>query len=247
MANNELSGPVVLNAILKHVKEHHKNNYYTYRFLLVPETIGSITYLSQNVSHMKTNTKMGFVLSCVGDERAFSHIQSRLGNTLADIALDSALTGRDNVNTYDFLERGSDERQYCAPGVDLPVCGFCRSKYGEFIEYHTSADDFSLVTQEGLCGAFEVMASVVDAMEQGLYPRTTVLGEPQLGKRGLYPTLSRKGQYGSIRTRMDFLAYADGKTDVFSLAKRIKKPLIEVLEEYRIMSENGIVARSHTL
>ena len=244
MANNELSGPVVLNALLKYVKATYPTPKMSYRFLLVPETIGSISYLSENLDDLKNNLECGFVLSCVGDERAYSHILSRKGNSLADKALEAALLGKDSVNTYSFLKRGSDERQYCAPGIDLPVCGFCRSKYAEFIEYHTSEDDFDLVTQKGLEGAFNVMRSIIDAFELGLYPENTVLGEPQLGKRGLYPTLSKKDQYAGIRTRMDFLAYADGKTDVFDIAKTLEKNLEDVLNEYVLLSENGIIKRS---
>jgi len=156
MANNELSGPALATALIQYIKSNYKKPKYTYRFVFVPETIGSITYLSQNLEHLQKQVICGFNLSCVGDDRAYSHIESRIGNTLADNALQSALIGFDNAVKYSFLERGSDERQYCSPGVDLPLCGFCRTKYGEYPEYHTSADNFDVVTKEGIDGSFDV-------------------------------------------------------------------------------------------
>lgn len=246
MANNELSGPVLLSALLKFVKNHIPQPKFSYRFVLVPETIGSLAYMSRNLEQMQQRVACGFNLSCVGDERAYSHVQSRYGKTIADIALQSALIGKDNVKTYSFLERGSDERQYCAPGIDLPLCGFCRSKYGEYPEYHTDADNFDVVTQEGLDGAFQVMTTIIKAFELGLYPTVTVQGEPQLGKRGLYPTISQKGSYSAIRARMDVLAYADGSNSLFDIANRISVPLGIVLEEVEVMLEHGLIAVSDT-
>ena len=199
--------------------------------------------MSRYLKPMKENIISGFNLSCVGDERSYSHIQSRLGNTLADTALNAALMGLDNVKTYSFLNRGSDERQYCAPGIDLPVCGFSRSKYGAYPEYHTSADNFDVVTQKGLGDSFKVIKNIIDAFELGIYPKTNVLGEPQLGKRNLRPTISQKtGSSSALRTRMDFLAYADGQTNLFDLARKIDHSLESIFKEYKILMENGIVS-----
>ena len=195
---------------------------------------------------MQEHVACAFNLSCVGDERAYSHVQSRYGDTIADIALQSALIGKENVKTYSFLERGSDERQYGAPGVDLPLCGFCRSKYGEYPEYHTDADNFDVVTQQGLDGAFQVMTTIIKAFELGLYPTVAVKGEPQLGKRGLYPTISQKGSYSAIRARMDVLAYSDGSNSLFDIANRISVPLDIVLEEVEVMLAHGLITVSDT-
>ena len=189
MANNELSGPVLSSALIQYIKTKYPNPQYTYRFVFAPETIGSIIYLSEHIQPLKENVICGFNLSCVGDERAYSYIESRMGNTLADSALQAAMIDLDNVKKYSFLDRGSDERQYCSPGVDLPFCGFCRTKYGEFPEYHTSADNFDVVTSEGLEGSFNVMKSIIDAFEVRLFPKVSAFCEPQLGKYDLYPTL----------------------------------------------------------
>ena len=133
----------------------------------------------------------GFNLSRVGDNRDYPIVESRHADTLADRVLKNVLHYHtDNkYSTYSFLKRGSDERQYNAPGVDLPVVGFCRSKFGEYPEYHTFADDLSLVSPEGLQGAYDVMKQVIDVLDMNQCYQ--VLCEPQLGKRGLYPTTSK--------------------------------------------------------
>jgi aminopeptidase-like protein len=244
MANNELSGPVLISALMKYIKDSFSNLKFTYRFILVPETIGSLAYMSQNLNQMKENVVCGFNLSCVGDERSFSHIQSRYGKNISDLALKSALIDKENVKSYSFLDRGSDERQYCAPGIDLPICGFCRTKYGEFPEYHTNADNFDLVTSKGLDDSFKVMKTIIDTFEFGLYPKVRIRGEPQLGKRGLYPEISRKGIYSEIKIRMNFLAYSDGTNSLFDISNIISEPLDNVLKEARILFENNLISLS---
>ncbi len=241
MANNELSGPVLSTALIQYIKHTYKNPKYTYRFVFVPETIGSIAYLSQNLKELKDNVICGFNLSCVGDNRAYSHIESRMGNTLADKALKSALIGLDNTKKYSFLDRGSDERQYCSPGVDLPLCGFSRSKYGEYPEYHTSADNFDVVEPDGLNGSFSVMKTIVDAFEASLFPQINIKCEPQLGRRGLRPNLSQKGFLGNINTRSDFIAYADGNHSLFDISNKINTNLRLVLDEVYTIGEHGLL------
>ena len=246
MANNETSGIVVLSALLKYISENYKNNYYSYRFVFVPETIGSIAYLSKNYKKMKKNIICGFNLSCVGDENAFSHVHSRFGNALSDRALKASLKGLKNVREYSFLERGSDERQYCSPGIDLPLSTFCRSKFnGGYKEYHSSLDDFKIVTSKGLDGSFNVIKNIIDSFELGLYPKSNFLCEPQLGKRNLYWDISKKENYNSLNTRRDLIAYADGKTNIFDICEIIKKPLLDVLCEYRLLSLKKILRGSN--
>ena len=242
MANNELSGPALAPALIQYIKSNYKKPKYTYRFVFVPETIGSITYLSQNLEHLQKQVICGFNLSCVGDDRAYSHIESRIGNTLADNALQSALIGFDNAVKYSFLERGSDERQYCSPGVDLPLCGFCRTKYGEYPEYHTSADNFDVVTKEGIDGSFDVISTIIDAFEFNLFPKINVKCEPQLGKRGLRSDISKKESIQEGKIRSDFIAYADGENSIFDISNRIKKNLKAVVEEAKILEKYNLLS-----
>lgn len=244
MANNECSGPAVSGELVKYVMSLPQRRY-TYRFVYVPETIGSITYLSQgeHISKLQKNTIAGFNLSCVGDNRDYSIVESRHADTLADRVLKNVLHYHtDNkYSTYSFLKRGSDERQYNAPGVDLPVVGFCRSKFGEYPEYHTSADDLSLVSPEGLQGAYDVMTQVIDALEMNQSYQVQVLCEPQLGKRGLYPTTSQKGSYDKVIAIRDFIAYADGKTDLIDISDKILVPIGELIKVVKKLKVNNVI------
>lgn len=240
MANNECSGPVLLAALVRHVHSLPKRRY-TYRFVLHPETIGSIAYLSRNYKHLKEKVEAGVVLSCVGDDRAYSIVHSRYGDTIADRSLMNLLRYRTNCREYSFLQRGSDERQYNAPGIDLPVVGFCRSKAGEYPEYHTSADDMGLISPSGLQGSYEVMTEWIQALESNRKYRCTILCEPQLGKRGLYPTLSKKGDDADISAMMDFIAYADGKNDLLDISARIGVPIAVLIPIVSRLEKRGIV------
>lgn len=228
MADNEVSGPVLVTWLVKWLKTLDRR--FSYRIVIVPETIGSIIYLSKNLARMKKNVIAGFVLTCVGDDRAYSYLETRKGNTLTDRVMRNVLGfTHPSYKTYSYLDRGSDERQYNAPGVDLPVCDFCRSKYGEYPEYHTSADDMTFISPEGLQGSLEVMQQVIRALEYNHYYRVTCLCEPQLGKRGLYPTVSRKGIYEEVKKMTNLIAYADGTEDLIQISSRIGVPIEELI------------------
>jgi len=236
MANNELSGPAVSVFLAKSLLSFKKRRY-TYRFVYVPETIGSLTYMSQgdNLATMKANIVAGWNLSCVGDDRTYSYVQTRYGNTLTDKITKNVLrfvcSGYKN---YSFLQRGSDERQYNAPGIDLPVGGFSRSKYEEYPEYHTSKDDMELISPLGLQGAYDVMMQCIETIEHNCCYRIQCYGEPQLGKRGLYPTISQKGQYNDVESMMNFIAYADGRNDLIDISNLIGvsvKDIIPITEK----------------
>jgi aminopeptidase-like protein len=217
MANNELSGPCVATCLANWLSEAPRR--YSYRIVFVPETIGAIAYLSKHLPEMRQKTVAGFNITCVGDEGAFSLIHSRYGNTLADKVAKNVLSFCcTKFKEYSFLKRGSDERQYCAPGVDLPVCGICRSKYGEYPEYHTSADNLDFISPEGLEGSFSVYRQCIEVLEANRRYVTKCICEPMLSKRGGYPTLSKKGSSGSARETVDFLAYADGTNDLVDIS-----------------------------
>ncbi|NBJ83630.1 DUF4910 domain-containing protein [bacterium 1XD42-94] len=241
LGNNETSGPVVLIHLAKWLSslEHRR---YTYRFLFLPETIGSIAYLSQNLEHMQNYVKAGFVVTCVGDDHHYSYIESRKGNTLADRLLKHVLKWScPEFQEYSFLKRGSDERQYCAPGVDLPFCVFCRSKFHEYKEYHTSKDDLNFISADGLEHSFLVLQNVVSLLEKNRKYRMKILCEPQLGKRGLYPTISQKNTYGDIRKIQDFIAYADGCLDFIDVCETIRQSAVEMLPVLERLIKEGLI------
>lgn len=228
MANNELSGPVLATFLAKWIQGLGRRKY-TYRIIFIPETIGSICYLSRNFRELKKNVVAGFVLTCVGDDRAYSYLPSRGGESLSDMAALHVLKHlHPKFSRYSFLDRGSDERQYCSPGIDLPVCSVMRTKYGCYPEYHTSLDDLSLISPAGLNGSFEVYQKCIQCIELNEKLRTRVLCEPQLGKRGLYPTTSTKASGRQVRTMMNLLAYCDGTRSTLEIAEKINVPLWEL-------------------
>ena len=241
MANNELSGPCLMTALIKYVQSL-KSRRYTYRFIIVPETIGSITYLSRNLKTMQQHVKAGFVLSCVGDDRTYSMVSTKYEDTLADRVLENVLRFHyPDYIRYSFMKRASDERQYGSAGVGLPVCAFCRSKYHEYPEYHTSADDLSLISPEGLQGSYEVMVKVIDALEHNRHYCMTVPCEPQLGKRGLYPTISQKGTYAAFRAMQHFTAYADGRNDLIDISNLIGTPVDQLIPIVAKLMDHNLV------
>ncbi len=239
MANNELSGPCVAIFLAKWLHTLTKRKY-NYRFVFVPETIGSIAYLSKHLKHLKQNVKAGFVLSCVGDEGAYSLIHSPSANTLGDKIALHTLKNKKNFKEFNFLQRGSDERQYCSPLVNLPVVCVCRTRFGDFKEYHTSLDDLTLITPKGLGESLEAMEEIILNLENNAIYKSTTFCEPNLGKRGLYPTLNLRNQPPQIST---FLAFCDGKNDVLDIAQMMNLQGYELENIIRDLLKHNLIKR----
>ena len=222
MANNELSGPIVSMGLINYFKKKKLNK--TLRFIFIPETIGSISYLSKNLKMLKQNVIGGFNLSCIGDERQHSCMFSKYQNSPSDYALKEAYEKLKikNYKVYSFLKRGSDERQFNSPGVDLPISSIFRTKYGEYPEYHTSLDNFKIVTLKGVKGGFDVAKKSIQILQETIYPKSRIFCEPQLSKRGLYETLSLKNNLYVSKKFLDFIQYSDGKNSIKNISKNIK-------------------------
>lgn len=242
MANNELSGPVVLTALAQWLlRLHHRR--YTYRLYWGPETIGAITYLHYFAEELRAQVRAGWVLTCMGDDRTYSFLPSRSGGTLADRS--SLLALREagvNFESYRFASRGSDERQWCWPSVDLPVCSLMRSKYGTYPEYHTSLDNLDFVSPSGLAGSLSLMTKVIEMVEENAFPTSTTLGEPQLGRRNLYPTLgTRHMSHNPGRNFLELLSLADGSRDFIEICSAMGSPFHEVVRDFRLLEQFGVV------
>lgn len=244
MANNELSGPCV--AIYLADRLLHMDHKYTYRFVFVPETIGSITYISRNLKQLKENVIAGYNLSCLGDDKTYTCVSTRYGDTLADRVAQLVLKDRfPEYNQYSFLNRGSDERQYNMPGVDIPVCGIYRSKSNEYDQYHTSLDNMDFVTAEALGDSFEFITELIFVLENNAIYKNMCFCEPQLGKRGLYPKTSSRGSSkagGHFKT-IDFLAYADGTNDLISIARIIGLTFENTFDISQKLESAGLIER----
>jgi aminopeptidase-like protein len=191
---------------------------------------------------MKKNIIAGFNLSCLGDPGHFSVVVSRYGDTLADRAAKSILKTIDpEYNNYSFLDRGSDERQYCSPGVDMPLCCLARSKFGSFPEYHTSADNMDFITPGALGESFEFLCQLIESFEANDIYEAVCPCEPQLSPRGLYPSASDKNSGHSVRTMMNFLAYCDGKNDLFAISEIIGAPVSLLIPIARKLRDAGVI------
>ncbi len=241
MANNELSGPCVTTFIAKELLK--KKRKYSYRIVFIPETIGSITYLSKNIDQLKSRVVAGFNVSCVGDDRTHSYLPSRNGNTVSDQIAKHVLKNIcPSYASYSWRDRGSDERQYCAPGIDLPIASMMRTKYGQYDEYHTSLDDLTnVVTPAGLEGGFNALWKAVEALERNCFPKVNVFCEPQLGKRGLYPTLSLKSSGDEVKLMMDFITWSDGTRSLIEIAELCESPIWDLYPILDKLCEHGLI------
>ncbi len=229
LANDNISGASLATFLAKFV-QNISNRKYSYRFIFIPETIGSIAYVSKNFKSMKKNIIAGFNLTCVGDDDKYSFLPSRNGNSLADkVALHVLKNNNLPFSYHSFLERGSDERQYCSPGLDLPFCSVMRSKYGEFKEYHTSFDNLDYVSKEGFEGSYRVHLKIIDILENNSRYKVNVLCEPQLGKRNLYPPISTHDSFALVKDIKNVIAYSDGKLDLIDLSEKINLPAWKVI------------------
>lgn len=240
MANNELSGPIIVATFLAKWLLGLKKRKYNYHFVFIPETIGSIIYIHQNLKALK-NTKAGFVLSCIGDDLAYSLIHTPNANSLSDKVALHSLKNKPNFKAYSFLERGSDERQYNSPLINLGIVGICRSKYREFKEYHTSKDDLTFVTPSGLEGGFKAMQEILLNLELNEVYQSKVYCEPNLGKRGLYPTLNLANKRPLIA---DFIAYCDGKNDVIDIAEILGVKAYELEQIIKDLLKFKLIAKA---
>ena len=219
LANDNLSGITLALFLAKHLSSVKRR--YSYRFLFIPGTIGSITWLSQHEAET-SRVKHGLVLASVGAGDKFTYKKSRRGNSEIDQAVLSVLrhSGK-SYNILDFSPYGYDERQFCSPGFDLSVGCFMRTPHGSFPEYHTSADNLDFVKPSLLAESFAVALAFVSLLENNrVYSSQNPKCEPQLGKRGLYRKIG--GVEGSVDelALLWILNLADGNHSLLDIAER---------------------------
>ncbi len=225
LANDNLSGIAVATALARDLRTRELR--YTYRFLFAPGTIGSLAWLAMNERQLGT-IKHGLVLSCLGDAGGLTYKQSRQGNAAID-RIAAHVLGHEAAGAAritPFVPFGYDERQFCSPGFDLPVGCLTRSPPGGYPEYHTSADNPGLLSEESLAQSLSALRRIVAAVEgDATYRNLSPKGEPQLGRRGLYRTLG--GQTSVTDGQMALLwvlNLSDGRHSLLDIAERAGLP-----------------------
>ena len=225
LANDNLSGIALLAQIAQALQARPRRRY-SYRFLFIPGTIGSITWLARNEEHVD-RIRHGLVVTCVGDGGRFTYKKSRRGNADIDrAALHVLATTTDDHEVIEFYPYGYDERQYCSPGFNLPVGSLSRSTHGRYVEYHTSADDLQLVQPTYLAESLEKYLAVIDVLEHDrVYRNTQPKCEPQLGRRGLYRAIGAgTTQRTDEMALLWVLNMSDGEHGLLDIAERARMP-----------------------
>ena len=240
MANDNLSGIALATHLAGHLAD--RSTRYTYRVVFVPATIGALTWLDHHEEHL-SRIKHGLVIACVGDPGPFVYKQSRSGDAPIDRAAAHVLRTMDaTTEVRSFTPVGNDERQYGAPGFDLPVGRLTRTPHGEYPEYHTSADDLSLITPEALGASFRCYRRVIEVLEQNdTYLNTSPKGEPQLGRRGLYQALGGSDLPDQEQALLWTLNLCDGTHSLLDIAERSGLPFAAIEHAARLLREHDLL------
>jgi len=224
LCNDNLSGVVLLTYLAQFLKGKKLN--YSYRFLFIPETIGAITWLSRNEKHV-AQIKYGLVITCVGDSGILTYKKSRDGNNIIDKIVEKVLEDSGELyNIFDFFPSGSDERQFCSPGFNLPIGSLMRTPYGQFPQYHTSADNLDFISVNHLSESLEKYIEIISVIENNVtYVNLNPKCEPQLGRRGLYQMIGggNKESYIDELAFLWVLNFSDGTNSLIDIAVRSKR------------------------
>lgn len=224
LADDNLSGIALAVAIAQRLAAAPRR--YSYRFVFVPGSIGAIAWLARNEEQL-SRVRHGLVLTCVGDAADITYKRSRQGGAEIDQAFTHVLrhSGKPH-QVVDFSPYGYDERQYCSPGINLPVGCMMRSVHGTFPEYHTSADNLEFVQAEALEDSLDTCLKVIHLLEHNrAYLNNSPNGEPQLGKRGLYMGLNADGNQRQQELALLWvLNLSDGKHSLLDIAERATLP-----------------------
>jgi aminopeptidase-like protein len=243
LCNDNLSGIAVCTRLAKAIAKMEP--YFSYRFLFIPGTIGAITWLAQN-DDKTANIKYGLVTSLLGIDSIFTYKRSRQGNARIDRIAEYVLAGIPESRVINFIPYGYDERQFCSPGYNLPVGNITRIPFGEYPEYHTSADNMDLISAKALEDSYKTFRHIIEHIEAdrcfiNLFPK----GEPQLGKRGLYEAIG--GQNDSKNLQLAFLwilNYSDGMHSLTDIAMLSQISIETITNAAHLLLSKGLLKES---
>ena len=241
LCNDNLSG-IAVSAMLAQAMAAHARRY-SYRFLFIPGTIGSITWLSRN-EHIVPRIKHGLVLTGVGDAGAVTYKKSRQGDAQLDLAMQHILRHAGlNYNIVDFSPYGYDERQYCSPGFNMPVGCFMRTPHGNYPQYHSSGDNLNFVKPKSLEQSYDLCLSLLNLLDQNrVYVNINPKCEPQLGRRGLYRNVAGQQEKQSKELALLWvLNGSDGKQTLLDIAERADLPFQSIEAAAKALIEVGLL------
>ena len=245
LANDNLSGIALLCEVGQWLDALGEQRKLSYRLIFAPGTIGAITWLARNEDQLQKIVS-GLVVSCVGDGGGPLYKRSRRGDGLIDRAMGHVLelSGIETATVKDFWPYGYDERQYCSPGFNLPVGLFQRSQYGEFPEYHTSADNLDFISAEELSRSLDLVTQAITILETNdTYLNLNPKGEPQLGRRGLYNLIGGENDSAALQLAILWvLNLSDGKHSLLDIAEKAATPYKTILHANNLLIEAGLLA-----
>jgi aminopeptidase-like protein len=255
LANNELSGPLVLLGLYKRLSQWPKRRH-RFRFILNPETIGSLCYLYLHGEHLRSHLDAGLILTCVGGPGELSLMVSRQGNSLVDrLAGHWQARGEQlSLRPFDPAD-GSDERQYCSPGFNLPVGQMARSVYGKYDGYHNSMDTKEFMTIEALVRSIDRLEAFLKELDSaGPWRNLSPFGEPQLGKYGLYPSVNSADTWKAssdelfdgrffLERVLNILSYSDGGTDLIDISEKCRCSVRDLIPVAHRLEAAGLLAQ----
>jgi aminopeptidase-like protein len=246
MCNDNLSGTVLLTILAKYLKD--MNLKYSYRFLFIPETIGAIAWLNLNEDKIQ-KIKCGLVATCLGDKGQSTYKKSKMGDALIDRIAEKVLF--DSGQPYeiiDFFPMGSDERQFCSPGFNLPVGVLMRTPPDRFSEYHTSADNLDFVDPIHLADSIRKYIDIIFVIENNLtYFSKNPRCEPQLSERDSYHLIGGRGMSPRITAILWILSFSDGRNSLLDIAIRSKISFVEIKEAADALVQMDLLKQADTI
>ena len=242
LANDNLSGLTVATALAEFLAERRSGLRYSYRFLFMPGTVGAITWLARN-RDAAARIRHGLVLTLLGDKAPLHYKKSRKGNAEIDRAAAHVLSHHSEASEIlEFSPYGYDERQYCSPGFNLDVGCLMRSVWGSFPEYHTSADNLSFIEPPCLADSLRACVAILEILENNWHYRNlNPFCEPQLGRRGLYPSTGGDSITSELHARLWVLNLSDGNNSLLDIAERSRLPFSVILAAADLLRENGLL------